>query len=227
MGYRNGMNRDQILLVPESVDEYIEANNPGRCIDAYVESLNLAAVGFTQAVPKDTGRPSYTPADLLKLYIYGYLNQIRSSRKLAQETHRNVEVRWWRHKLTPEFKTMADFRQDHGAALRQVCQECTLLCQQLDLCGRELIAIDGSKFQAVNSKDRHFTAPKLQQLLKHIHAKIDMYFNELEQQDGIESSGTTLTADALREKIARLQSRQQHYADLQPPLAASGGAQIS
>lgn len=134
---------------------------------------------------------------------------------------------WLLRKLTPDFKTMADFRKDKGTALRQVCQECTRLCKQLDLFGRELIAIDGSQFTAGNSKERNFTASKLQQLLTHIHEKIAMYFKDLDQQDGLESSGTMLTADELREKLARLQSRRQHDADLQQQLDASGGSQLS
>jgi len=120
------MNRDPVLLFPESVDDYIEENNPLRFIDAYVASLDLAALGFTHAVPKETGRPAYTPADLLKLYIDGYLHKIRSSRKLEQEAHRNVELMWLLCKLTPDFKTIADFRQDKAKALRQVCREYTL-----------------------------------------------------------------------------------------------------
>jgi transposase len=227
MGYIHGMNRDQILLFPESVDEYVEANNPVRFIDAYVDNLDLIALGFMHAVPKDTGRPGYTPADMLKLYIYGYLNKIRSSRKLEQETHRNVELMWLLRKLTPDFKTIADFRKDNGVALRRVCQEFTLLCKRLDLFGRELIAIDGSKFKAVNSKDRNFSETKLKQLLKHIHEKIERYLKELDQQDGLESSGKMPTADELREKIAQLQSRQQHYEDLQQQLEASKASQLS
>jgi transposase len=152
MSYIIGIRRDQVLLFPELVDAYIEANNPVRFIDAYVNSLDLEALGFTHAVPKETGRPAYAPADMLKLYIYGYLNKIRSSRKLEQETHRHVELMWLLCKLKPDFKTIADFRKDHAKALRQVCQEFTVLCKKLDLCGRELIAIDGSKFKAVNSK---------------------------------------------------------------------------
>jgi transposase len=155
MGYISGMNRAQVLLFPEIVDDYMAENNPVRCIDAYVASLDLAALGFTHAVPKDTGRPAYAPAALLKLYISGYLDKLRSSRKLEQETHRNVEVRWLLGKLTPDFKTIADVRKDNAHALKHVCGEFTLLCQRLHLFGRELLAIDGSKFKAVNHKDRH------------------------------------------------------------------------
>jgi transposase len=227
MGYISGMNRDQILLFPESVEEYIEENNPVRFIDAYIDTLNLAALGFTHAVPKETGRPPYTPADMLKLYIYGYLNKIRSSRKLEQETHRNVELMWLLRKLTPDFKTIADFRKDNARALKEVCREFTLLCKQLDLFGRELIAIDGSKFKAVNSKDRNFSEPKLKQLLKHINEKIETYLKELDQQDTLESSVTTPTADELKDKMAQLQSRRQHYEDMLQQLDASGASQIS
>ena len=227
MGYISGMNRDQVLLFPESVDEYIEENNPVRFIDAYVDSLDLTTLGFTHTVPKETGRPGYAPADILKLYIYGYLHKIRSSRKLEQETHRNVELMWLLRKLKPDFKTIADFRQDNAGALKGVCREFTLLCKKLDLFGRELIAIDGSKFKAVNSKDRNFTESKLKQLLKHIHEKIDTYLKELDQQDTLESSVRTLTADELKGKIAQLQSRRQHYEDLLQQLDVSGASQIS
>jgi hypothetical protein len=164
---------------------------------------------------------------MLKLDIYGYLHKIRSSRKLEQETHRNVELMWLLHKLTPDFKTIADFRKDNPGALKEVCREFTLLCKKLDLFGRELIAIDGSKFKAVNSKDRNFTESKLKQLLKHIHEKIDTYLKELDQQDTLESSVRTLTADELADKIAQLQSRRQHYEDLLQQLDARGASQIS
>jgi transposase len=227
MGYISGMNRDQVLLFPERVDEYVADNNPVRFIDAYVESLDLVALGFTHAVPKGTGRPGYTPADLLKLYIYGYLHKIRSSRKLEQETHRNVELMWLLCKLRPDFKTIADFRKDNANALKQVCREFTLLCKQLDLFGRELIAIDGSKFKAVNSKDRNFTEHKLKQLLKQINERIEAYLKELDQQDTIESPVTNPTVEELREKLATLQARQQKYEDLRQQLEDTGASQIS
>lgn len=227
MGSISGMNREQVLLFPEIVDDYIAENNPVRFIDAYVESLDLAALGFTPAVPKETGRPAYAPADLLKLYIYGYLNKIRSSRKLEQETHRNVEVMWLLGQLTPDFKTSADFRKDHANALKHVCGEFTLLCKQLDLFGRELLAIDGSKFKAVNNKDRNFSEKKLKQLLKHIHEKIDIYLQELDQQDTIEAQVNHPTVEELKEKILQRQSRKQHYETLLQHLATSGASQIS
>ena len=152
MGYIRGMNRDQVLLFPDIVDEYIAQNNPVRFIDAYVESLDLAGLEFTHAVPQETGRPAYAPAAMLKLYIYGYLHKIRSSRKLEQETHRNVELMWLLCKLKPDFKTIADFRKDNAHGLRQVCREFTLLCKWLDLFGRELIAIDGASLRRLTVK---------------------------------------------------------------------------
>jgi transposase len=227
MGYIGGMDREQVLLLPEVVDEYIEEKNPVRFIDAYVDSLNLAALGFTHVVPQDTGRPGYAPAAMLKLYIYGYLNKIRSSRKLEPETHRNVELMWLLRKLKPDFKTIADFRKDNANGLRQVCREFTLLCKRLDLFGRELIAIDGSKFKAVNSKDRHFTEHKLKKLLKQIHEKIAAYLKEFDQQDTIESHVTNPTAEELREKIAHLQDRQHRYEDMRQQLETTGASQIS
>jgi transposase len=227
MGYISGMNRAQVLRFPESVDEDIEENTPVRCIEAYVDRLDLTTLGFTQAVPKETGRPGYTPAALLKLYMYGYLHQIRSRRKLAQETHRTVELMWLLRQLTPDFKTIADVRKDNAGALKEVCREFTLLCKKLDLFGRELIAIDGSKFTAVHSKNRHFTESKLKQLLQHIHEKIDTYLKELDQPDTLESSVRTPTADELKGNIAQRQSRRQHDEDLRQQLDVSGASQIS
>jgi transposase len=227
MSYISGIHRDQVLLFPELVDEYIEANNPVRFIEAYVNSLDLEALGFTHAVPKETGRPAYAPADMLKLYSYGYLNKIRSSRKLEQETHRNVELMWLLCKLKPDFKTIADFRKDNAKALRQVCREFTVLCKKLDLFGRELIAIDGSKFKAVNSKDRNCSEKKLKQLLEQLNAKIDAYLKELDEQDRIEAHVKNPPTDELREKITHLQARQHRYEGLLQQLDASGTAQIS
>jgi transposase len=176
------MNRNQVVLFPDIIDDYIEEHNPVRFIDAYVESLDLKALGFRHAVPQETGRPGYAPADMLKLYIYGYLHKIRSSRKWEQETHRNIELMWLLCKLTPDFKTIADFRQDKAQALKQVCQEFTVLCKKLDVFGCELLTIDGSKFKAVNSKHRNFSERKLKQLLQQIHEKIDTSLKELDQQ---------------------------------------------
>jgi transposase len=148
-----GCDRRQTLLLPEAVDDYVGAENPARFIDAFVEGLDLAAAGFARVVPEATGRPGYAPGDLLKLYIYGYLNRVRSSQRLEAETRRNLEVIWLLRHLKPDFKTIADFRRDNRAAFRSVFREFVLLCRQLDLFSRELLAVDGTRIKAVNNKD--------------------------------------------------------------------------
>jgi transposase len=160
-----GHDRSQLLLLPEAVDDYVGAENPVRFIDAFVDGLDLAALGFIGTVPKATGRPGYAPADLLKLYIYGYLNRVRSSRRLEAETHHNIEVIWLLRHLKPDFKTIADFRRDNRTAFRAVFREFVLLCRQLDLFGRELLAVDGTRIKAVNNKDRNFTRTSLRQYI--------------------------------------------------------------
>lgn len=160
-----GVERDAVILFPESLDEYISVDNPVRFIDAFVDQLDLQELGFGRAVAAERGRPAYPPAALLKLYIYGYLNRIRSSRLLERETQRNVELIWLLQKLQPYFKTIADFRKDNLESLKQVCRSFTLLCKDLELFGCELVAIDGSKFKAQNNVKRTFTPDKLTKLL--------------------------------------------------------------
>jgi transposase len=174
-----GHDRSQIFLLPEVVDDYVGADNPVRFIDAFVDGLDLAAALFSRVEPKVTGRPGYAPADLLKLYIYGYLNRVRSSRRLEAETHRNIEVIWLLRHLKPDFKAIADFRRDNRIAFRQVFREFVLLCRQLDLFGRELLAVDGTRIKAVNNKDRNFTRASLIQFIKAADAKLTaMQFEE-------------------------------------------------
>src|SRR5215216_1027610 len=146
MAHILGHDRSQLLLLPEAVNDYVAADNPVRFIEAFVDGLDLAALGFIGTVPKATGRPGYAPADLLKLYIYGHLNRTRSSRRLEAETHRNIEVIWLLRHLRPDFKTISDFRKDHPEALRAVKREFTVLCKRLDLFGAALVFVDGSKF---------------------------------------------------------------------------------
>ena len=177
MEHNRGKDRRQSVLFPEIVDEYVSAENPVRFIEAYVESLDLLGLGFEHARVAETGRPPYHPGDMLKLYVYGYLNRTRSSRELEKATHRNVEVMWLLGKLQPDFKTIADFRKDNTEALKRVCREFTLLCKKLNLFGGELVAIDGSKFSAVNHNSRTYTKKKLQQLMKEIDEKIEAYFS--------------------------------------------------
>ena len=207
MAYIAGSDRTQLVLLPEVLDDYVSADNPVRFLDAFVAQLDLGALGFQRSVPADTGRPGYDPGDLLRLYLYGYLHRIRSSRRLEQETHRNVELMWSLRGLRPDFKTIADFRRDHPQALKGVCREFILLCKRLDLFGGELLAIDGSKFRAVNARDRSYTAVRLAKLQRDIERTIARYLRDLERQDEAEAGTEGPSAEALREKIAALEQR--------------------
>jgi transposase len=209
MGFIHGVNRHEEILFPERLDDSIVEANPVRFIDAFVDNLNLMTLGFQRAKPAATGRPAYHPADRLKLYIYGYLYRLRSSRRLEQETHRNVELIWLLKTLRPDHKTIADFRKNNLAPLRQVCREFTLWCKQLDLFSGELVAIDGSKVKAVNAKARHFTQDKLKPLLQQIDQRVEDYLKELDGQDNQDEAGTPggVVAEDLQAKIAALQQR--------------------
>ncbi|MGH7418873.1 MAG: IS1182 family transposase, partial [Candidatus Rokuibacteriota bacterium] len=222
MAYIAGPDRTQAVLLPEVLDDYVTADNPVRFLEAFVAQLDLAALGFQRAVPAETGRPGYDPGDLLRLYLYGYLHRIRSSRRLEQETHRNVELMWLLRRLTPDFKTIADFRRDHPEALKRVGREFILLCRRLDLFGGELLAIDGSKFRAVNARDRSYTPARLATLQRDIDRTITRYLRELERQDEAEAGTAGPSADALRETIATLEQRRARYETLQQELATSG-----
>jgi transposase len=229
MGHIQGANRHEEIQFPERLDDYIAVENPVRFIDAFVDDLNLEALGFQRAKPAATGRPAYHPADLLKLYIYGYLYRLRSSRRLEQETHRNVELMWLLKKLRPDHKTIADFRKNNLKPIRQVCREFTLLCKQLDLFAGELVAIDGSKFKAVNSKERNFTRDKLQRLLGQIDQRVEDYLAELDRRDTHEDAGTPggAVAENVQAKIEALQQRKLLYKGFQAQLEASGEEQLS
>src|SRR6187431_2141598 len=179
MAHLSGHHRSQLLLLPEAVDDYVAADNPVRFIEAFVDGLDLAALGFIGTVPKATGRPGYAPADLLKLYIYGYLNRTRSSRRLEAETHRNIEVIWLLRHLKPDFKTIADFRRDNRAAFKAVFREFVVLCRQLDLFGRELLAVDGTRIKAVNNKTRNFTRASLAKAIQDADERLASYMKRL------------------------------------------------
>jgi transposase len=227
MRYIQGLDRHQSLMFPELLDEYITEYNSVRFIDAFVDGLNLLELGFTHSSTSNTGRKPYHPADLLKLYIYGYLNKIRSSRFLEKSTYNNVEVMWLVHKLRPDFKTIADFRKDNNKALKKVFREFVKLCTSLDLFGCELIAIDGSKFSAVNHNDRNFTKDKLKNLLKEINEQIDDYFAQLDQSDEAESGTNEPSTKELRQKIDQLKKQQAKLEQVQQDLKASDQNQIS
>jgi transposase len=215
------------LLFPEAFDDYVSEDNPVRFIEAFVDSLDLHVLGFSRTQPAQTGRPAYDPADLLKLYIYGYINRIRSSRLLERETHRNLELIWLMRKLAPDFKTIADFRKDNADAIKEVCREFTLLCKRLDLFGGELVAIDGSKFKAQNSKSRNFTDKKLERAIKEIDKKIQSYLDELDEADEQEAEVKRPTASQLKEKIDQLRKRRGEHEKTRRQLAESGQSQIS
>src|SRR4029450_9444149 len=193
-----GADRSQVTLLPECLDDYIADDNPVRVVDAYVEELDLQELGFEGAEPALTGRPAYHPAVLLKIYIYGYLNRIQSSRRLEREAQRNVELMWLTGRLRPDFKTIANFRKDNGQAIRNVCRQFVVLCQKLDLFAQAVVAIDGSKFKAVNNRDRNFTNAKLKRRLEQIEESIARYLSQLDTADRHEGAGAGLKAMELR-----------------------------
>ena len=223
-----GHDRCQLLLLPEAVDDYVGADNPVRFIDAFVDGLNLAALGFNGTVPKATGRPGYAPADLLKLYIYGYLNRVRSSRRLETETHRNIEVIWLLRHLKPDFKTIADFRRDNRAAFRAVFREFVLLCRQLDLFGRELLAVDGTRIKAVNNKDRNFTRASLRQYIDAADKRLADYLRRLDEGDVAEGgTGGGSRVHNLSEKIEAIRGKRDRLRALLAELERTGESQVS
>jgi transposase len=222
-----GHDRSQTLLLPESLDEYVGQDNPVRFIDAFVDGLDLTAAGFTRVKPKTTGRPGYAPKDLLKLYIYGYLNRVRSSRRLEGETHRNIEAIWLLRHLKPDFKTIADFRRINHKAFRPVFRQFVLLCCQLDLFGRELIAVDGTRIKAVNNKDRNFTHASLTQFIKLADVKLEDYLQRLDQSDADEAKTTGSRVKNLTEKIAAIRERRTRCKDMLEQLERTGEDQIS
>jgi transposase len=227
MGFIEGEDRKQTVLFPEVLDDYIREENPVRFIDVFIEGLDLSELGFGKAVAKETGRPPYDPGDLLRLYVYGYLNRTRSSRQLEKEAGRNVELMWLMRKLRPDFKTIADFRRDNAEGIKKVCREFTLWCKRLELFGGELVAIDGSKFGAVNSAKRNFTGKKLRRMIREIDDKIDQYLKDLHRQDQQEAGPQSLSREQLKEKIERYRERRAHYEQLKSDLEHSGRSQIS
>ena len=227
MGYIEGEDRKQTVLFPEVLEDYVSEENPVRFIDVFIEGLDLSELGFLKAMPKETGRPPYDPGDLLRLYVYGYLNRTRSSRRLEIEAGRNVELMWLMRKLRPDFKTIADFRKDNAQGIKQVCREFTLWCKRLELFGGELVAIDGSKFRAVNSPKRNFTEKKLRRMLKEIDGKIQEYLKQLDRQDQQESGQRGLSPEQLKEKIEQYQQRRAQYQQIKSNLEQSEESQVS
>lgn len=228
MEYINRENRNQTLLLPESIEDYVGGNNAVRVIDAYIHNLNLINMGFASAELKGTGRPPYDPKDLLRLYVYGYMNRIRSSRRLETETKRNLEVIWLLRRLSPDHKTIARFRHDNAAALKNVFYDFVKVCLKLGLYGKELLAIDGSKFKAVNSKKRNFTEDNLKNRLERIDKHIAEYLAELENIDAEEEDADReRSSEEIKRIISKLGGQKELYQGYVDELKETGEKQKS
>ena len=218
MDYLSGEDRRQAWMLPQSVEDYVGEDNPVRFIDAFVEGLEAQQIGLPSQ-PAATGRPGYAPTDLLKLYLYGYLNRVRSSRELERLTHRNLEVIWLLKRLQPDHKTISEFRRAHRAVFKQVLRQFNLMCRELKLFGAEIVAIDGSIFKAVNSKGRNFTRAKLEGLLKSVDSGIERYLKELELNDAAHQADVAVGASKaarikdLPSRVQKLKEARARYAD--------------
>jgi transposase len=229
MGHLTGTERSQSLLLPERVEDYVGENNPVRFIDAFVDGLDLAALGFERVKAKATGRPGCDPSDMLKLYIYGYLNRVRSSRRLEAEAHRNLEVIWLMRQLKPDFKTIADFRKINRSAFREVFRSFVRLCRELDLYRRELLAVDGTRIKAVNSKDRNFTKASLKRDLARLDEHLERYLKDMNEADTRDDDGPGSggAAKKLIDKIEVMKARRERLAGHQKTLEETGEDQLS
>jgi len=226
MEFISGIDRNQTIELPDRVDDYIDENNATRVIDAYIEGLDLGKLGFAKPEPNGTGRPMYDPKDMLKLYVYGYINRIRSSRRLEAESKRNLEVIWLLGKLTPDHKTIARFRHDNSKALKNVFRDFVKLCVRLDLYGKELAAIDGSKFKAVNSRARNWTEQQLRDKVARIEKKIEEYLAELEIRDSQENAASgEKSAEEIAGIISRLKKSKERYQGYVEELERTGEKQ--
>ncbi len=222
-----GQQRSQSVLFPEQLEDWISEDNPVRAVDAFVEELALAQLGFDGARPADTGRPAYHPAVLLKIYIYGYLNRVPSSRRLEREAQRNVELMWLTGRLAPDFKTIADFRRDNGTAIRRVCREFVELSRQIGLFGEAVVAIDGSKFKAVNNRDKNFTPHKLKARMQQLEENIARYLNDLDRADREPASVPAARVSQLKEKIATVKEQVRKLRRIEQQLQETPDQQIS
>jgi len=222
-----GEDRSQAVLLPACLDDYIAEDNPVRAVDAFVEELDLKALGFAGADPAVTGRPAYHPAVLLKLYIYGYLNRVPSSRRLEREAQRNVELMWLTGRLAPDFKTIADFRRANGDGIRAVCRRFVQLCRELKLFTQAIVAIDSSKFKAVNSRDRNFTPNKVDRRQQQIEESIRRYLGALETADRTQPVEVEAKTERLREKIETLRGQMRRMDTMREQLKSAPDEQIS
>ncbi|PMS13640.1 IS5/IS1182 family transposase [Trinickia dabaoshanensis] len=222
-----GDDRKQVSLLPECLDDYVGHDNPVRVIDVFVDELGLEDLGFEGAIAAPTGRPSYHPGVMLKIYIYGYLNRVPSSRRLERECQRNVELMWLTGRLAPDFKTIADFRRDNGSAIRNVCRRFVELCRGLKLLSSDIVAIDGSKFKAVNSRDKNYTAGKIDKRRQQIEESIQRYLDAIETADRTNPTGSDVKAVRLYEKIVRLRQEMRELARVGKQLQKQPDKQLS
>ena len=225
--YVEGQDRTQSVLFPERLDDWIHEDSTARVIDVFVDELDLRKLGFDRADPAATGRPAYSPATLLKIYVYGYLNRVQSSRRLESEAQRNLELIWLTGRLAPDFKTIADFRRDNGEAIRKVCKEFVLLCRRMKLFTDGIVAIDGSKFEAVNNRDKNFTDRKLQARIEQLEESIKRYLVELDRADRDATAVLPGRVAHLQEKIAKVRQQMQALEAIGKQMKASEDGQIS
>lgn len=222
-----GSDRRQPTLLPDCLDDYVADENPVRVVDVFVDELDLRALDFEGLTPAATGRPAYHPATLLKLYIYGYLNKVQSSRRLEREAQRNVELMWLTGRLAPDHKTIADFRKDNGPAIQAACAQFVVLCRQIGLFGSALVAIDGSKFKAVNSRDKNFTAYKLQKRLEQVAEHIAGYLRDLDTADRQEGEAAEARSERLTEKVEQLREQMKLLQAMEARVEAAPDGQVS
>lgn len=223
-----GQDRRQVTLLPESLDEFIADDNAVRVVDAFVDELDLHSLGFEGAKPSETGRPGYHPGVLLKIYIFGYLNRIQSSRRLERECHRNVELMWLTGRLAPDFKTIADFRRENGPGIRSVCRRFVELCRDLKLFSQAIVAIDGSKFKAVNARDKNFTPNKVQKRQEQIEESIKRYLDALETADRAQGSAEfSEKAEHLQDKLKTMREQMQRMKQIGKQLETEPDGQLS
>jgi len=223
-GFIKGEDRFQATLFPERLDDCVAEDSAVRVIDVFLDDLDLSGLGF-KTQPNDTGRPAYHPSTMLKLFVYGYLNRVQSSRRLEIEAQRNVELMWLAGRLAPDFKTIADFRKDNGVAIRLVCREFVMLCRKLNLFANAFVAIDGSKFKAVNSRDRNFTRAKMKRRLAEVDASIDRYIQQLAEADQVEPAEDK--SRTLEDKIAAMRKEMARLKKLEARMHKAPGKQIS
>jgi transposase len=225
--YIDGQDRTQSVLFPERLDDWIDDDNPVRAVDVFVEELDLGRLGFERAQPAATGRPAYRPATLLKIYIYGYLNRVQSSRRLEREANRNIELIWLTGRLMPDFKTIADFRKHNGQAICIACREFVLMCRGLGLFEHATVAIDGSKFKAVNNRDKNFTESKLKARMQQLDETVQRYLTELDRADRDPSLVTEARVEHLKQKLETVKVQMHRLREIEQQLQAAPDRQVS